>query len=203
MPATKKMDAPATRDRLIEAAMKVFSRDGLHRATTRVIAVEAGVNEVTLFRHFQSKDGLLAEVMRQVVENASHEHMGDETQWTSHLRENLQRFARGLYEKMSRDEAFIRTMVGEANRHPDHARKIIRDAVRPMRGRFIQNLESSRNAGLIRPGLDLGVAADCFTGMLLGGMLKITADCAEGYDGPEYVAMCVDLFHAGLASVPS
>ena len=50
----------STRDRIIEAALLAFARDGLQGATTRTIAQEAGVNEVTLFRHFQNKEGLLA-----------------------------------------------------------------------------------------------------------------------------------------------
>ncbi|MEZ0387944.1 MAG: TetR/AcrR family transcriptional regulator [Verrucomicrobium sp.] len=201
--STKKTEAPGTRERLLEAAMKVFCRDGLYRATTRVIAEEAGVNEVTLFRHFQNKDGLLSEVMKQVVETMTQEHMGDEALWTSRLRENLLRFAHGLYDRMSRDEAFIRTMIGEAHRHPEHARQIILDTVRPVRNRFLQNLEAARNAGLIRQGVDLNIACECLTGMLLSGMLKITSDCAEGFDGPQYVDTCVEIFHAGIAAPAS
>ena len=50
-----KLAATSTRGRLLEAAMQVFARDGLHKATTRVIAREAGVNEVTLFRHSKTR----------------------------------------------------------------------------------------------------------------------------------------------------
>lgn len=49
-----------TRARLIKAATKVFATAGLTGATTREIARVAAVNEVTLFRHFQSKEQLLA-----------------------------------------------------------------------------------------------------------------------------------------------
>lgn len=198
--STKKNEPAVTRERLIEAALKVFARDGLYRATTRVIAEEAGVNEVTLFRHFQNKDGLLAEVMQHVVETMAKGHMGEEALWTSNLKENLRRFATGLYDQMCRDEAFIRTMVGEAHRHPEHARQLILNAVRPVRTRFLQNLEAARSAGLIREGVDLNIASECFSGMLLSGMLKITADCAEGFDGPQYVETCVELFYAGIAT---
>ena len=54
-------DAPgsATRDRLIKAAVQLFSEKGYQGATTREIALTAGVSEVTLFRHFASKDQLL------------------------------------------------------------------------------------------------------------------------------------------------
>ena len=50
-----------TRARLIKAATEVFANAGLTKATTREIARVAGVNEVTLFRHFQCKEQLLAD----------------------------------------------------------------------------------------------------------------------------------------------
>ncbi|MDX2216511.1 MAG: helix-turn-helix domain-containing protein [Oculatellaceae cyanobacterium bins.114] len=48
-----------TRDRLLNAAIQVFSTQGFVGATTREIARVAEVSEVTLFHHFQSKDQLL------------------------------------------------------------------------------------------------------------------------------------------------
>ncbi len=41
--------------RLIKAATKVFVTAGLTGATTREIVRVAGVNEVTLFRHFPTR----------------------------------------------------------------------------------------------------------------------------------------------------
>lgn len=48
-----------TKQRIIEAALKLFGKVGYTRATTRAIAESANVNEVTLFRHFGSKKRLL------------------------------------------------------------------------------------------------------------------------------------------------
>ncbi len=45
--------------RILEAAARVFAEGGFRGATTRRIAQEAGVNEITLFRHFGSKERLL------------------------------------------------------------------------------------------------------------------------------------------------
>ena len=197
----KKSESTVTRDRLLAAAMKVFARDGLHRATTRGIAEEAGVNEVTLFRHFQNKEGLLAAVMSQAVAAHAGDHLADEAQWTGNLKQNLLRFGRGFYAMLERDEAFIRTMVGEAGRHPEHAQRIILEATRPVKARFVANLETARKAGKVRRGIDLAVAADAFTGMLFGGMLRNTAGCSENYTADTYVETCVDVFAAGLAPV--
>jgi AcrR family transcriptional regulator len=52
------------REKLIESAARVFAEAGYRGATTRRIAQEAGVNEITLFRHFGNKDALLSEAVR-------------------------------------------------------------------------------------------------------------------------------------------
>ena len=51
--------------------MKVFAETGTRGATTRRIAQEAGVNEVTLFRHFRSKDDLLHEAFQLFAREAT------------------------------------------------------------------------------------------------------------------------------------
>ncbi|MEJ2549991.1 MAG: TetR/AcrR family transcriptional regulator [Anaerolineales bacterium] len=57
-----------TRQRLIQAAAELFATLGYARATTRKIAAEAGVSEVTLFRHFGSKKNLFAAVLEEYAD---------------------------------------------------------------------------------------------------------------------------------------
>ncbi len=54
-----------SRERILEAAGRVYAKHGFRGATTRLIASEAGVNEVTLFRTFGSKSALLEAVLLQ------------------------------------------------------------------------------------------------------------------------------------------
>jgi TetR/AcrR family transcriptional regulator len=49
--------------RILEAALRIFASEGYTGATTRRIAAEANVAEVTLFRKFHSKENLLREVL--------------------------------------------------------------------------------------------------------------------------------------------
>ena len=53
-----------SKSKIVEAAARVYGEYGFRGATTRRIAEEAGVNEVTLFRHFGSKSALIDEVLR-------------------------------------------------------------------------------------------------------------------------------------------
>ena len=52
-------------DRILHAAMKVFSLNGYKGATTIKIADEAEVNEITIFRKFNSKENLLKAVIKK------------------------------------------------------------------------------------------------------------------------------------------
>lgn len=53
------MTEKSTKERIISAAIELVNELGYLGATTRRIAEKAGVNEVTIFRHFGNKKGLV------------------------------------------------------------------------------------------------------------------------------------------------
>ncbi|WP_457575965.1 CerR family C-terminal domain-containing protein [Desulfomarina sp.] len=56
------------RDRLLEAAIDIFGRDGFDAATTRSITGKAGVNIAAIPYYFESKEGLYRAVVTHIVE---------------------------------------------------------------------------------------------------------------------------------------
>lgn len=58
----------ATRERVLEAALGVFSEKGFHVATMDEVAERAGVGKGTLYRHFANKETLFNELVRQRLE---------------------------------------------------------------------------------------------------------------------------------------
>ena len=56
-----------TRSDLQSAAIRLGVRDGLHAASIRVIAREAGVTEGAVYKHFDNKDDLIREAYASVV----------------------------------------------------------------------------------------------------------------------------------------
>ncbi len=52
----------------IDAAQRVFIRHGYRGATTAQIAVEAGLSEGNLYRHFKSKHDLLVKIMHRIYD---------------------------------------------------------------------------------------------------------------------------------------
>jgi AcrR family transcriptional regulator len=69
MPAAPAPAAPASappvppRDRLVDTAARLFSRDGFHATGIDRVLAEAGVAKMTLYKHFRSKDELVAAVL--------------------------------------------------------------------------------------------------------------------------------------------
>ena len=56
------------RDEILAAAACVFAQHGFRGSTTKRIADAAGVNEITLFRQFGSKEALIREAMKHMTE---------------------------------------------------------------------------------------------------------------------------------------
>ncbi len=57
--------ASSPRERLIEAGLKLFYRDGFHATGIDAILAEAGVAKKSLYTHFRSKEDLILAVMRR------------------------------------------------------------------------------------------------------------------------------------------
>src|ERR1051326_8317087 len=62
--SSQRRDGAATRERLIRAALELFTTLGYHGSTTPQIAQRAGIAEGTIYRHFSGKQVLLNEVYR-------------------------------------------------------------------------------------------------------------------------------------------
>src|SRR6201987_873046 len=74
----------APRERIVAAACDLFYRHGIRAVGVEAIAEAAGTNKMTLYRHFSSKDELVAECLRRVAsqadalwESLAAEHPGD------------------------------------------------------------------------------------------------------------------------------
>ncbi|QTD40308.1 TetR/AcrR family transcriptional regulator [Sporosarcina sp. Te-1] len=59
--ATIGVDRTPTREKILSAALSLFGEKGYAGTSTREIAERAGVNHITLFRHFGNKENLFQE----------------------------------------------------------------------------------------------------------------------------------------------
>jgi TetR/AcrR family transcriptional regulator, tetracycline repressor protein len=58
---------PLTRERIIEAALRIMDTEGLHAVSMRRVAREVGVEAMSLYNHVRDKDDLLNGVIEQVM----------------------------------------------------------------------------------------------------------------------------------------
>lgn len=185
--------------RLLEAAARVFARDGLDGATTRAIAHEAGVNEVTLFRLFKSKERLLGEVVgRNFGPNAAN-HRTELPAPTSDLRHDLLELSK-IYERLLEENLpLVRTMIGELHRHhQDHERQVFRSIFLPVKDALLHRIQAATRAGKIRASLRADVLTDLLVGMIFTGVLRRAgAHVKTDYPSSDYLAAAVDLVMDG------
>jgi AcrR family transcriptional regulator len=183
----------------LKAAIAVFSAEGILGATTREIARMAEVSEVTLFRHFRSKEQLLGAVSEHITALNS-KALADQVEWTQNLQQDLLYYA-CLYDNMLEEhEALVRMFIGEAHRHPNKSLQVLQQYFLPLREKLVAYLQHSVEQGRVCPEVDLLLAVDQFTGMLLSGMLRRHVIPVErGYSRAQYVEECVDLFVRGIS----
>src|SRR6185312_16114874 len=105
----------SVRDQLLDAAARLYAEAGYRGATTRRIAVEAGVNEITLFRHFGSKDALIREAISRGSSLANEVLLPESPR--DPFRE-LRDWARAHVAELRDRRSLIRTCMGEVEGHP-------------------------------------------------------------------------------------
>jgi AcrR family transcriptional regulator len=196
------------RDRLLEAALRVFEEVGSRGATTRRIAAEAGVNEVTLFRLFGSKAALLSEALHCTLRRAPDGHLPaepaqPEIELLTWVRERM----RALQER--RD--VIRTCMAEVAQTPEMAGPMAEGPVHTAR-ELTGYLRTLQARGMADPAVDASAAA----AMLMGAMFTDVmtrdmmperfeyppADAPALYVGLLLRAVGAAPFHRGRGTVP-
>jgi len=142
---------PPPRERILQAARELFYRDGINAVSVDAIAAAAGTNKMTLYRHFQSKDELIAAYLQDLAaegegvwEEARAAHPGDPH---AQLRFLMRRVSQFAAESTGRGCALANAAVELAERrHP--ARKVVEAHKRQQCERLIA---LCREAGYLHP----------------------------------------------------
>jgi len=108
------------RARILDAAARVYAEYGYRGATTRRIAVAAGVNEVTLFRTFGSKAALIDEAVRSSAASAG---AGRATLPVDPVdpEQELTAWATALLTRLRKTRSLMRKTMSEVEERPEAA----------------------------------------------------------------------------------
>lgn len=154
------MVAADVRESLLKAALKLFAEHGSRGATTRRIAQEAGVNEVTLFRHFPTKQALLHAALDKFGNETPYQRLPDTPQ---DVAAELDAWARDHHKHLYRLRALIRTSMGEFEEHPEQCKQAMCVSIR-IANELTDYLTTAQRAGLVAGDITPAAA----TAMLMG-----------------------------------
>jgi AcrR family transcriptional regulator len=170
-----------SRDRILEAAARVYAQYGFRGATTRLIAQEAGVNEVTLFRLFGSKAQLFDELLSKQLHASVIPLLPDEPE---NPEIELVEWCAVLLSQMRASRSFLRKMIGETEERPEAARSACLGphAAGESLERYVERL---RARGLADTDADCRTAISMFISALFGDVM--VRDAMEEHFFPEPV----------------
>lgn len=103
---------PRTRQQILDASLRLFSKKGFARTTVRDIAHQAGITDAAIYYHFQSK----RELLEALVEERGFVHSLQNLERLAAdfpLRETLLWMARGAINIMDANRDFLRLIIME------------------------------------------------------------------------------------------
>ena len=188
------------RDRILRAAGELYADAGFRGTTTRQIAQAAGVNEVTIFRHFGSKTALLHEAIRcacgQPVRTLLPAPPRDPAA-------ELLAWATETWRELWKRRGVIRTAMGEIEAHPGLFPR--ENGPTACAGRDLAGyLARLRALGLARGELDAGAATAMLMGCLFADamsrdILPVVYRSEPGRAIADYVSLFLRAIGAGAA----
>lgn len=191
-----------TGERILDAAAELFAVHGYAGTTTRAIAEAAGVNEVTLFRRFENKVGILKALGTRIQQKqagfAAAGAPGSES-----VRETLLRLARMEIEATMAGGALAIRMAFDARSVPEVA-QLLGEGIPSNAAGLAAYIAEHQVTGELRADIDANVMAEAFFGLtssyvmyrIVMGVAPMPADVSTD-DG---IAQLFDLFWSGAAT---
>src|SRR5512146_1025098 len=112
-----------TKELLLQATLKLISEKGYLGTTTKEIANEAGVTEITLFRNFGSKELLFEEVLKTYTFLPKLRELLPELEGLS-CEEALVLIATRFLLTLKDRKSMIKIMYSEVTSYPDKIREV-------------------------------------------------------------------------------
>ena len=104
-----------TEEKILNAATKLFKEKGYVNTTTIMIAQEAKVSEMSVFRYFKTKENLFKMVVEKITEESGISFFGQ--QMTGCIKEDLAILAFHTLQYFAMENKMIRMMLFESLHH--------------------------------------------------------------------------------------
>jgi AcrR family transcriptional regulator len=169
---------------ILDAAVRVFARNGFHTSRVGDVAAEAGVAHGLLYHYFPSKEELLATIFRDTW-RALLEALREVEESDEPAREQLRKVAAIVLRTWRREPDLVRVIVREVARGPQLSREI--DEIGQAMDAIERIVARGQERGELRPDVGARLAAvilygaldEILTGWVLGQLPDREADVAR------------------------
>jgi AcrR family transcriptional regulator len=166
--ACKARGREATMERLICAAVRVFSTHGYDAATTKLLAKEAGINESLINRYFDGKNGLLLAIIKSYIECERGEGPWFKYDEGKTLEEDIGNFFCAMVKHHSERRELIKIFMSRAmvdTKVRDELKNLKRDGPPTS---LVEHLQKFQKRGLIRRDVNIKMAASILNSACFG-----------------------------------
>ncbi|MBE7382245.1 MAG: TetR family transcriptional regulator [Leptolyngbya sp. SIO1E4] len=192
------MPTLSTRQRLTQAALELFLSQGISQTTTRQIADKAGVNEVTLFRNFGNKYGLLLAMLQEASAVLAEPALLPSAQSP----EALRAYASACLHRLERVPNFVRSVIGEADQYPPEHRQALQQQLSEVKRDMAKHLDQLVGAEAAR--LPAGDLASLLGALLVGyTVVEATSGCVLWENREDFLDALVTVLTEGTGSIAS
>jgi AcrR family transcriptional regulator len=196
----------STRQRIINAAIELFAAQGVTETTTKAVAKSAQVNEVTLFRHFGNKHGLLLAVISESeVFRELSEYLKTQATQTTTVYQALKNYCEDRLQALERSPDLVRSVVGEAGNYPLENRQALGRSLKEANHYVAEFLATVMEREQLHAHLPPQKLASLLNIMLLGyAVMEFTSEFHElWHNKDDFLEDLVRLFLTGATNSTS
>lgn len=190
------MDTTSSKEKILQASIELFMTKGYKKTTTKLIAKEAGVNEVTIFRLFGKKKNIIEEIVYSKIShmNALKGYFKNDVSYN--LEEDLFESSLLYYNAMSKNLPFMMTLLDELGGDFERIFSVLPSHVNQTYQTYFDQMYER---GVIKEA-DSDFLARSFTTMIVGiAMTKcMTNNVIISMDSDVFIKKNVEIFAQGI-----
>jgi len=160
-----------TKEKILQSALKLFSQKGYLGTTTKEIAKEAQVAEVTLFRYFISKERLFIDVLKSQSFLPTLKDLLPKLKDMDY-KNSLKTIAKYYLDLLTKKKDLICIMHTEMFQYPAEIRAIHSKMIHEVYLVFASYLDELKKKGILKKELDTSYASLAYFGMLFNLFIK-------------------------------
>jgi AcrR family transcriptional regulator len=179
-----------TRERILEAALRLFPRYGLHGTSIDQLAAEAGISPATIYWHFKDKEALIAAVIERFSVMPELRRLA-ELGASGDPERDLRELGRRIVDVLGARVDMILVLLAEQSRMPADSATPLREPVMRMWSFLMHYLGAQTQRGTLRAGLHPLLTVQAFAGPFF---VYTMARRIFGPDGMPPVEQAVETF---------